>query len=123
MPIDYKFHCFHGEPKFVLVCSDRNDSKSFYDYFDLQWNNLDYSLVKNQTAVFRKPKMFDEMIKISRSIAEDFPFVRVDLYQTKGRIYIGELTFVPAGGLDDTLTQMADSEIGNFFHLNLEEML
>ena len=37
------------------------------------------------------------MIEIATKIAVDFPFVRVDLYETKERIYIGELTFTPEG--------------------------
>lgn len=123
LPIDYKVHCFNGEPLFLLVCSDRKDNTSYYDYFDLNWNNLDYSLVKNNNMLFEKPETFNEMIRISRVIASDFPFVRVDFYQYIGRVFIGELTFVPAGGLDNTLPSEADYEIGKLLHIGYGEIL
>lgn len=117
LPIDYKVHCFNGKPLFFLVCSDRMGNKSYYDYFDLDWNTLDYSLVRNENVVFEKPETLEEMIRISSIIAEDFPFVRVDFYQSNGKAYIGELTFVPAGGLDNTISRIADLEIGKLFDI------
>lgn len=113
--IDYKLHCFNGKAKFVLICSDREGNKSNYDYYDLEWKRLDYSMT--DLKPFPCPKSFDEMIYVAEKIAEDFPFVRVDFYEINGKPVLGELTFVPAGGLDDTLTQDADIEIGNMLEL------
>lgn len=113
--IDYKIHCFNGEPKFVLICSDREANKTNYNYYDLEWNKLQYSTTK--TKEFARPKSFSKMIDISKKIAKDFPFVRVDFYDIKGKLMIGELTFVPAGGLDDTLPFKADIEIGKMLDL------
>jgi hypothetical protein len=36
------------------------------------------------------------MIKYSEKLSEDFVFVRVDLYNINGKIYLGELTFCPS---------------------------
>ena len=39
--VDYKFFCFNGEPKMVLVCSERFSSKNMCEtYFDENWNLL-----------------------------------------------------------------------------------
>ena len=46
-----------------------------------------------------KPKHLDKMIEISKIISKDFPFVRVDFYETEDKIYVGELTFTPGGAL------------------------
>lgn len=40
-----------------------------------------------------------KMIKIAQKIAQKFEHVRVDLYDIKGKIYIGELTFTSEGGI------------------------
>ncbi|MFR2300305.1 MAG: ATP-grasp fold amidoligase family protein [Clostridium paraputrificum] len=113
--VDYKIHCFNGVPKFILICSEREGNKSNYNYYDLNWDRLDYSTTL--TKDFKKPDTFSKMLEISKIIAEDFPFVRVDFYDIKGKLMIGELTFVPAGGLDDTLPKKADLEIGNMLNL------
>lgn len=108
--VDYKFHCFNGEPKFVLICSGRSQKSVDYNYYDLEWNKLPYSVTAS--CEFEKPKSFEKMIEITSIIARDFPFVRVDFYNINDMPIIGELTFVPAGGLDNTITMDADLKIG-----------
>lgn len=117
--LDYKVHCFGGKPRFVLICSGRAQHSADYDYYDLDWNKLPYSTTKDTD--FEKPESFETMIRISKEIAADFPFVRVDFYEIDGKPLIGELTFVPAGGLDKTLTPKADIEIGRMFDLDITE--
>ena len=77
--VDYKFFCFHGEPKFVQIDIDRftNHKRNFYD---LNWNQLRFNfLYKNSSKKISKPNNFREMIEISRKLAKDFKFIRVDL--------------------------------------------
>ena len=38
------------------------------------------------------------MVEIADVLAADFPHVRVDLYNLRGEIIFGELTFYPASG-------------------------
>lgn len=45
-----------------------------------------------------------EMIKITQTITLKFEHVRVDLYDIKGKIYIGELTLTPESGIMDYFT-------------------
>jgi hypothetical protein len=44
------------------------------------------------------PPNLDEMIQVARALSSDFDFVRVDMYNIKGRICFGELTFTPVAG-------------------------
>ena len=46
LPIDYKVHCFNGNPEFVMICDGRLKDKTSFGYFDLNRNYLPYS--KNQ---------------------------------------------------------------------------
>ncbi len=97
-PEDYKFYCFNGEPKYVEIMMDRNSSKS-YKYIErfLDINLKDrYELEGEATpGTIEKPQCYDEMVDIARTLAEDFPFVRVDLYVSHGKPIFGELTFTP----------------------------
>lgn len=93
----YKFFCFNGEPKVLYISLDED---RFIDYYDMDFNKLQYSLPEHEhyPKTISKPENFDKMIEISKKLSNDFPFVRVDLYDSNGKIYISELTFVPTGG-------------------------
>lgn len=112
----YKFFCFNGEPK-VLYISLEEDR--FIDYYDMDFNKLPYSLPEHEhyPKTIGKPENFDKMIEISKKLSADFPFVRVDLYDAKGKIYISELTFVPTGGYMKIEPKEALVEWGNWLNL------
>ena len=38
------------------------------------------------------------MLEYVRKLSTEFKFVRVDFYEIQGKIYLGELTFLPNGG-------------------------
>lgn len=103
--IDYKFYCFNGEVKFCHIVMDRStDLKDIM--VDNEFKNLGFTLDKrtfNPELNIKKPSNFDKMINISESIAKDFKFVRVDLYNHEGEIFIGECTFYPWAGLYNVL--------------------
>ena len=114
-PIDYKFFCFNGRAKFILVCGNRFENVQKV-YYDLNWKKEGYTKIE-QSGDFDKPQNFEEMIKISERLAEDFKFVRVDLYNIKGRIYFGELTFTPRGGINNTIKENYLEEWGKLINL------
>ena len=110
--IDYKFFCFHGEPKYVETINGRlKKSQDTYimQVFDMDWNYLE-DVVKelppkintdNKNFFCPKPESFEEMKKICRILSADFPFVRVDLYEIDGKPVFGEMTFTPDAGRKD----------------------
>lgn len=123
---DYKFHCLNGVPEFVLVCSDRKshgDSamKVTLDLFDMQWNPLSEivsvgkEIAGNGSVV--KPKKFEEMKKIAEILSADFKFVRVDLYESQGMIYFGELTFSPGCCVFPYFTDKFNQKMGKRLRL------
>ena len=57
------------------------------------------------------------MIRVASKLSEDFPFVRVDLYNIKGKIYFGELTFYPWSGYVQYTPDSADYLLGKDFPL------
>ena len=98
-PNDFKIMCFSGEPKFIIL--DQNRFVDHHrDIYDISWNKLDISTDHPQTSLIQdKPAKLDDMLDIARSLSKGFKHVRVDLYLIGERIYFGELTFCPWGGV------------------------
>jgi len=119
LPVDYKFYCFNGKVKCILVCSDRVDENNKkISYYDINWNKLDYELdsYKNDFGC-NKPDNLEQMLDIAAELSTNFKFVRVDLYNINGKIYFGELTFTPACGLIKNIKQSALDELGSYLLL------
>ena len=112
---DYKFWCFNGEPK----CYTINDGVGHGDiiYYDMNDNLIDpYNLAKPDMR-YKKPFLFDEMVKHSRKLSEDFKFVRVDFYEVNDRLYLGELTFTPGAGFFNYKKREYNDIFGDFLNL------
>lgn len=97
---DYKFFCFNGKAEYIYVIKNRTIDKADLGIFDLNFKQLPYYRTdENKLKIsIEKPKRFDEMLEIAEKLSEDFPHVRVDLYNVDGRIYFGELTFYDGSG-------------------------
>ncbi|TYQ15962.1 UNVERIFIED_CONTAM: teichuronopeptide biosynthesis TupA-like protein [Acetivibrio alkalicellulosi] len=117
---DYKIFCFNGQPAFIQVIKDREFSQT-QDFFDTKWNRLELRKGRypSFTREIEKPIVLPELIHISKSLSEGFPFVRVDFYIIKSRIIFGELTFTPAGGLSPFEPLEKDIEISKLINLSL----
>lgn len=118
---DYKIHCLNGEPSFILVCSERKAQgrrmQVTLDLFDTNWHAQNHYLQQSGLEVvgmekIAKPQYFNNMLKIARTLSHNFSFVRVDLYEVKGKIYFGELTFSPACGVLPYFTDEFIYEMG-----------
>ena len=115
---DYKFYCFDGEPKVMLLASNRFSNHNF-NYFDMHFNKLPISSRDGKASDedIKKPENFEEMIEISRKLSKDFPHVRVDLYSCNHRVYFGELTFFDGSGYDDMESEEWDLIFGSWLQL------
>lgn len=119
LPIDYKIHCVNGKPIFTLICSER-ESHMKMCCVDNDYNLLDIIPENNDHfggVLPNKPELFEKMLEIATIISQPFPFVRVDLYTTGQKIYVGELTFLPQGGLIKYYRQSTMDEIGEMIKL------
>lgn len=115
---DYKHLCFKGKPEYIVLDVDRftNHKRNIYD---VDWHDLhvasDCPCIDDRT--FDRPVNYDRMIEIAKILSEDFPAVRVDLYNINGRIYFGELTFFPWSGYVQYTPDSFDFEMGEKFVL------
>lgn len=113
--MDYKFFCFDGEPHFVQANKGRDTAQHAQNFYDLDWNILPFGkdLMPLPEVSIPKPSLLTHMITVARDLAGDFPYVRVDLYQTDGKIIFGELTFYPKSGLPDFVPAEYNRIIGD----------
>ena len=115
---DYKFHCFNGVPKFVLVCEDRDKKRMKKTFLDLDWNILPcYREEADVNPKVEKPKHYEKMIEIAEKLSAGFPFVRVDFFDTDENLYVAEMTLYPGGGFTHYHPESFDKELGDLFQL------
>ena len=98
---DYKFFCFGGTVKFIFIYAGRNSNNvpkqcNIYDrdfnFYHIQFNR--------HPSIFEppiKPINFEKMVELAEVLSAGIPFVRVDFYNVKSKIYFGEMTFFPSG--------------------------
>jgi len=99
-PPDYKFYCIDDKVQFCHYIYDRDfDTKE--QILDLDGNDLAIRLDPRFKAgnAFKRPAVWQEMIRIAQKLGYGFKCVRVDLYCSGDKIYAGEMTFWPMAGL------------------------
>ncbi len=115
---DYKFFCKNGTPLMVEIITNRFTQPTL-DLTDLNFHKLPIFLAyPNSKRDIKKPTTFSEMLSISRKLSKVFPFVRVDIYSVKNKVYFGELTFTPGNGLDIMKPHDADYQLRNLIDLS-----
>ena len=102
--VDYKFHCFNGEPRFLYVgvddISDGTKGDLKLSFFDMDWQTPPFFRTDHEPIplAVKKPEKFDEMVQLARELSRGVPFLRVDLYWVNQQILFSELTMFPGGG-------------------------
>ncbi len=118
---DYKFFCFHGKAKFVYVAVDHFPGVvSKISLYDLNWTKLPVTYNNHPPIdrVIPKPENFEKMVELAEKLAEDFPFVRVDFYNVKNKVLVGELTFTPGGAFGAYSPRSWDYQMGEWLDLS-----
>lgn len=111
--IDYKIMCFNGQPKVIFTCTDRYSDALKVTFFDLDWNKLPFERhYKSSNKVIAKPKNLKKMLDLSRKLSKGIPFVRIDWYEVKNKLYFGEYTFYPGSGFEEFRPEKYDLILG-----------
>ena len=118
--LDYKMYSFHGEPKLTVVCSNRfSKTGTRMNFYDINWKpmGIHFGHYPPLPTEFPKPATYEEMKHLTAELSKDCPFLRVDFYEIKGRLFIGELTFFPGAGFEKFRPMSKDYELGEWLHL------
>lgn len=105
--IDYKFFCVRGNICGIQVIGNRQGEN--YDMLlkNTKWDDIEglsNDQSHNKSIFFPKPDTFEQMKKMAADLSRKFDFVRVDLYEYKGVVKFGEMTFTPGGALLSSFT-------------------
>lgn len=120
---DYKVFCFNGKPEFFYVATEQFEDGVNTDiypisFYSLNWEKMNVTYGPHPSHKnMEKPYHFDEMLNLSSVLAKDFPFVRVDFFDTKDKLYLAELTFYPGGGFTNYSPLSFDSYMGGLLDL------
>lgn len=120
---DYKFLCYNGICKNLFVCTERSENVKI-DFFDTEWNHLPFTRVhENSDKIIKRPVNLSKMIQVADKLAQAIkvPLVRVDLYDIRGEIYFGELTFFPGGGMEAFDPEEWDYKLGEMIKLPIDK--
>jgi spore cortex formation protein SpoVR/YcgB (stage V sporulation) len=124
--VDHKIRCIDGKAQYDMVCYDRSlesgsgGSKTVYDLYDIHtWQPMRQYLADSGVKYkdVPRPDNLEKMIEIAEKISQGFPQVRVDLYNVKGKIYFGEMTFYAFSGMNNHFTMEFHKMIGDRIHL------
>lgn len=121
--IDYKFFCFNGTPKFAYVAQGAAKAyKSKINMMDLEWKSMPFQRTDHPQfeKVPDKPINFQKMVELSKILAKDIPFVRVDFYEINSKLFFGELTFFPGSGYIPFEPEEWDYKLGEWIRLPMK---
>ena len=117
---EYKAFCFNGNPKYIVAKKLLNERihQYAYNFYDLNWTLTDIEhssreLKRVPNLIIEKPKNLDLLIEYAKKLSEEFVFVRVDFYETQGKLYLGELTFTPTNNLNTYKNEAQRIYLGN----------
>ena len=98
---DYKLHCSNGEVLFVQHIFNRFTNTPYEIIYNIDGsvnsNQFDYDF-KTFRHLKSIPNNWSEMISIAKFLSRKFKYIRIDMYNYKDEIKIGELTFHPKSG-------------------------
>jgi len=109
-PLDYRVWCFDGKPEVIQVDNHDHNINPFYD---LNWSRL--ALHYRDPGIkqeIERPVNLGEMLSVAARLSEGFDFVRVDIYSFDGKIYFGEMTFMPAAGSFRLMPEEWENRLG-----------
>ena len=111
---DYKLMCFNGEVRCSFVCSNRFSNAGLnVTFYDRTWQVMPFErkYPASKTPI-PQPQNYERMIALAEKLSKNFPFVRVDFYECRGKIYFGELTLYPGSGLEPFFPEEWDERLG-----------
>lgn len=116
---DIKIHCFSDGKKrryFFDLCSRKSiEGEVKSTIYDEKWNNLKITNAILDENEYKKPRNFEEILKVTQKLSEDFDYIRVDLYNIDGKIYVGELTFCESSGFGKFTDEKWDYKFGSYW--------
>ena len=116
--IDYKYYCFNGVPKLIMVANGRSTGDKRFAYYDTQWNPVHIKWgAPRPDKEFPRPDNLDEMLRVASKLSAGLTHARIDLYNIDAHVYFGEITFYDGSGFEKIDPQSYDEYLGSLMKL------
>lgn len=116
-PHDIRFFVFKGAVQLIQIDSPRTETV-YRRFYRPDWTPLDILQGgKPMADTVPAPAELPQMLDAASRIGEEFDFMRVDLYLAMGKVYFGEITPYPVGGLAPFSDPAFDEELGSHWDL------
>ena len=114
-PVDYKFYAFHGKVHLIQIDGSRFTGHRCALY-DRHWRDTGARIqLERFDRPLHEPVNLGLMLQTAEKLGADLDFVRVDLYDVGSRIYFGEMTATPGGGLARFEPRAMDEHLGQLW--------
>lgn len=122
-PVDYKIYCCNGKAWCFEVIHDRFcDEKHFWFLTDTDFNPTPQygvgAISDADRIALDKPKNLEKFVKAAEDVSKEFPIVRVDLYNWEDEPILGEMTFYPMDGVNNTFSRAGLDWLGSKIDIN-----
>ena len=87
-------------------------------WYNADWEYKEMWYYAAEHKIINRPNKLGEMLDLAEQLAQPFPYVRIDLYDTPDKIYFGECTFRPYGGFMRWNQGKWDYLLGNLIDLS-----
>jgi hypothetical protein len=118
--LDFKFFCFDGKAEYLYVVADRDIGNGaglgIYDS-NFRKTKVQRADERELKRFIEKPENYDALKKVAENLSDNYPEVRVDLYDVNGQIMFGELTFFDGSGYMKFNPDDFDFELGEHFKI------
>jgi hypothetical protein len=125
LPDDYKIYCFCGRARLFHVMPSRLTNPISGCVYSEDWERLPFTIKGPRGPEMKRPVNLDAIVAAAEALAAPFSYMRVDLYTDGTRIFVGELTSVPAGAHLTFHPRAADAlarRLFEDFHLETTEL-
>lgn len=110
--VDYKFFVFSGGVELIQVDSSRFSGHQ-RRYYGPDWTVLDTQVIYPLAPVQAAPQSLPCMLEAAGRLGAEFDFIRVDLYDVDGKVFLGELSPYPDSGLGPFRPRDLDVRLGS----------
>jgi hypothetical protein len=115
-PLDYKVFVMGGRAEIIQVDVDRfGDHRR--NVYTTTWEPVETQYLHPRGDPVPAPPKLAEMVSAAERIAGDLDFLRVDLYNMAGEIYLGEVAAYPGSGLERHRPYAYDVLLGSRWRL------
>ena len=99
LPDEYRLFVMKGRVRAIAVIQNMKTPNARATWFDPSWRRLVVQSGIPRGTNVKRPPTIEKMLGIAAALASGLEFARIDLYRVDNRIYFGEITHTPSGGL------------------------